>query len=284
MPDVRLSVPLSDGANTANIEHTLDGRIRLKQGDVLNDGSSVKLLILGKDDISDDSDSGHTITNNNETVLDLIKKMVSGPTVTMRKLFSQFLTLADNADWQVGAGDFTIETPVIFETVDLDVVIGMYGFGFTGSGWQANFMWQLAGAGAATKFTFAFGNPGGPSLINQTIGALVVDTEYYFSVSRIGNDLFFHIDGTNIGGALDVTGLSVSTDVYPYKIGVFQGGGGAGVPEGPAPVRCRCDRGASGVRAGVLQPCRRAGGGHHCPILSSRSGLGPGPDPGIRPS
>ena len=113
-----------------------------------------------------------------------------------------YLTVAADADFQFGTGDFTVECWVYVNSVGNT---GLFTFGGTGSGLAVNLYsgaWNLTTSGA-----------GGAAL-----GAVTTGAWQHLAVTRSGSSLRMFIDGTQIGST-----LSNSTDLSDnaLKIGYY---------------------------------------------------------------
>jgi hypothetical protein len=115
-----------------------------------------------------------------------------------------YLTVAADADFQFGTGDFTVECWVYVNSVGNT---GLFTFGGSGSGLQVNLFsgqWNLGTAGS-----------GGSALASITTGAW-----QHLAVTRSGSSLRMFIDGTQIGSTLtDTTNLTDNA----LKIGYYFG-------------------------------------------------------------
>jgi hypothetical protein len=113
-----------------------------------------------------------------------------------------YLTVAADAAFQFGTGDFTVECWVYVNSVGNT---GLFTFGGSGSGLQVNLFsgqWNLGTAGA-----------GGSALASITTGAW-----QHLAVTRSGSSLRMFIDGTQIGSTLtDTTNLTDNA----LKIGYY---------------------------------------------------------------
>jgi len=150
---------------------------------------------------TDDSDSAHTVTANNNAQLDTAQQKFG----TASGLFDgtdDYLSTADSADWDFDSGDWTVDFWVRFNSVAITQrFISQWETGDLNwnIGWLNSnnlaFIYSTDGTTVANTFTFAWT----PSTA----------TWYHVAVVRSGADLEAFIDGTQIG----IT-ENVSTDAF----------------------------------------------------------------------
>ena len=133
---------------------------------------------------------------------------------------SDYLSLADSADWNFGSGDFTIDMWVRFNSLP---TTGNYAFLY----------WQ--GPDGDDCLYFAISNHGGvyyvemaevPSVGVSTFSflksyAFTTSTWYHMALVRNGNDLKIFVDGIQLGSTVNVTGLSVADHAGSLWIGQY---------------------------------------------------------------
>lgn len=118
-----------------------------------------------------------------------------------------FLTDNASANFNFGSGDFTIDTWAYF--TDVTTATNRMIF----SSWDASinqraydFYWvQSTGL-----LTFRYSSDGGASLFSKTAAwTPTINTWYHIEVSRSGNNLYFFVNGTQVGTTQDVTGWTL---------------------------------------------------------------------------
>ena len=102
-----------------------------------------------------------------------------------------YINFADDADWDIGTGDYTIESWVRWETVANDeTIIGCY---------AGNSAWQVAtGGGGSGKFVgFQIRQTNGSYIdCYATDKELITDTWYHIAAVIDGNNMKFFLNGT----------------------------------------------------------------------------------------
>jgi len=208
-----LTVPLSDGVDTSNIVHPGDGTIKLLQQ--LNDGSSVKVLLMGLDEVvKDRSDSAHFLPTP-------IPRSTDGVNIDFIRANQDTITAADSADFDLGTGDFTLEgvfSVDFFPPVGDNVNILSHGNRKTGVD-ATDTSWSLQ----ITSTLLRLQASNGPAGAKSVAQAFSVATEYHVEIGRSGNTLHFFVDGTKIGTA-DVTGFTYTNGIKLLYSGLFISG------------------------------------------------------------
>lgn len=167
-----------------------------------NVDSYTKLLLHcnGEDEsqsFPDSSPSNHTVTANDNAQVDTDHKKFG----TASGLFDgigDYLSIPDHADFDFGTGDWTIDTWIRFSSVaSHNFIIGSDISGFT--------IMQKEPDNELNVYATWAGS-------NRFAWTPVIDTWYHLAVTRSGNTLRAFIDGTQIGGDIDVTGKSYNSN------------------------------------------------------------------------
>lgn len=120
-----------------------------------------------------------------------------------------YIDTPDHADFDVGAGDFTIDFRMRPSTIKDCGICSQ-----NGEFWEASGIWIWLWANG----TLAAGITSGGDDYYVNAGALSVDTWYHVALVRDGNTLRLFLDGTSIGTA-DVTGLTADNPTANFAIG-----------------------------------------------------------------
>lgn len=178
------------------------------------DSDCVLMLHMDGTDASttftDSSDSAHSPSAIGDAQIDTAQS-VFGSASALFDGAGDRLSIADSADWDLGTGDFTCDFRVRWNgTVGGDAFIDRNEFV------TFDIRHQTGGGGlpavvlGGTESTFS----------NWTPSA---DTWYHVAVVRSGTNLYFFVDGTQIGATATNAGDSTHTD--PMIIGSSEAGG-----------------------------------------------------------
>lgn len=124
---------------------------------------------------------------------------------------SQYITLADSADWAFGTGDFTIDFWMFvnsFASADYQYVLTQY----AGVGTRA-ITFTLGNGVAWNVLQFNYSTDG--SAVNQVgsdSSAISTSTWYHVAVVRNGTSLTFYLNGTAQGSATTEAGSIFNSD------------------------------------------------------------------------
>lgn len=114
---------------------------------------------------------------------------------------SDYLTLADSADWNFGSGDFTIDTWARWSTIPGDQVLIAHWGDAPNNSWNCYFgnsiVYFYYSTTGSTATSFAF---------NWTP---TVNTWYHLAFVRSGNSFKFYVNGTQVGDTKDMTGITL---------------------------------------------------------------------------
>jgi hypothetical protein len=125
-----------------------------------------------------------------------------------------FLEIPHNTAFPFLAGDWTVE----FQVNTFDQV-GAHDYINHGDGGTGTTNWSVLGANGAITFNYATGGGGlNNFLVFGTMGPN--STFQHIAITRLGNDLFAHVDGVKSGATFDVTGVTIGgTGAIPINIG-----------------------------------------------------------------
>ncbi|KKL54158.1 hypothetical protein LCGC14_2268200, partial [marine sediment metagenome] len=125
-----------------------------------------------------------------------------------------FLEIPHNTAFPVLAGDFTIELQI--NTFDQ---VGSHGLINHGDGGIGTTNWRVEHGNGSLTFDYATG--GGGFNVFRTFGSLGPNSTFqHIAITRLGNDLFAHVDGVKSGATFDVTGVTIGvTGAIPINIG-----------------------------------------------------------------
>ena len=217
-----VGLDLADNKWDVSIIEETDG-----QG-VVNDSAwdDVKLLLNfngsnAATSTTDASDSGHTVAFNGTAQISTAQSKFGGSSV----LFdgnSDYLTIADHADWDLGSDDFTIE----------------YWVRFTATGGTQT-MFSIHGATSTSRVLYAFATSSAISvyyypqgladtyIYNSQSWTHSADTWYHMAFVRNGNDFKMFIDGTQVGSTFNIGSNAFNNAGYPLVLGALTSSGGS---------------------------------------------------------
>ena len=168
----------------------------------------------GSTTFTDLSDSEHTLTAIGNTEVDTAQKAFgTGSAFMDGGAASSAIGGIDDADFDFGSGDFTLEVAARIQTIN----------------GENTFFGKADGAGGTREWLFQI-NTSGKLLFQYYVSGWTtksvdwspsLDTWYFVAVSRIGNDLRFFIDGTQQGATQDVTDADIDAMGSPFFIGSY---------------------------------------------------------------
>jgi hypothetical protein len=129
-----------------------------------------------------------------------------------------WISWADNADWEFGSGDFTIEAFVRFSASSGFRTIVSHSDSFT-SGWIFDYA-------SGTDLRFACGGSAGDFFFQRTWSP-TLSTWYHVCVERSGNTFRQYVDGSKLGSSGTYSG-SIDNAPQELRVGSLNNGGGFG--------------------------------------------------------
>ena len=162
--------------------------------------------------IIDSSSSGKTVTCVNQAQIDTAQKEFGTGSILFDGT-GDYLSLADNDDWDFGTGNFTIDFWVRFNSLASDfnfIGNGCYGSGANTDGW--NLMWYTS-----NYLQFANWLTAGQNILCQYVWTPIINTWYHIAVVRNGTRFDIYINGISIGNTTDAD--SITTCARPLLIG-----------------------------------------------------------------
>jgi len=179
---------------------------------VVDSDSYTKLLLHfdgtdGATSSYDSSPSGHALTFDGDAQLDTAQKKF-GPSSLILDGNGDYLTSPDDADWDLGTDDFTLECCVRFNSFSSTQyrLVGE-GRGVRGSGPRES-GWSLLYDRTAGNLVLDHYDGGSQqSLSVSWTPSPSTATWYHVAVTRSGDDVQFWVDGTQVGTTQDATGI-----------------------------------------------------------------------------
>lgn len=159
-----------------------------------------------------DGTGNHTVTANGDAQVDTAQSKFGGASVYFDGT-TDYLSIPDHADWDIGSGDFTIDFWV--RRNGTGHLLGQIDSGHTVS--NASFNLYIDGS----NYVIGRIASGGTWYTVTGTTALSTGTWYHVAFIRNGNDLNLYIDGTVEGGTTDVTGITANNSTYQVGIGRF---------------------------------------------------------------
>jgi len=188
--------------------------LRLVKGTAVYSGSSftvptsaltaitnTKLLVLGRNNFSDGSASGHVLTPISDPTVTafgpfltdaVYDPAVNGASAHFEGGNGDYLSLSPQSDFAFGTGDFSISLWVYYHNVgNFDYLIDGRNSGQTSGTWTLSINYTNSSSG---KLMLASGN----SAILTSDTNLIKNQWYYISVSRSGTTSRMHFNGTQV--------------------------------------------------------------------------------------
>jgi hypothetical protein len=189
-----------------------------------DDSDTVLLIKNGTDGtqtFTDDNSSGrsaHTITANGD-VRWFAPKVGAGAMAFDGT--GDYFSVPDSSSFDIGDGQFTIESWVKFNSVSSQQIISQYDYG------SSQRSWVLTSAGTALEFTYSSTGGSGPS---QMTGSWTpsADTWYHVAISRdSSDDVRMFIDGTQIGVTTSISTV-LHNSTANLTVGTYLNSGSSG--------------------------------------------------------
>ena len=174
------------------------------------------VLLLHGESMTDAA--GHPITAVGDAKVDSAQSKFGGSSYAFDGA-GDYLTIPDSPDWDLGAGDFTIDfwirQPVIATCLPVANYIA------ASKGWQVYL--------TTTGFYFYY-SVDGTTALNKLFGThgMAVNTWCHLAAVRSGNNLLGFVNGVQLGATQDLTGVAIWNSTAPLSIGA-DGAGGAPV-------------------------------------------------------
>jgi len=160
----------------------------------------------------DYSPSGHTVTANNDVQVDTADSQFGGGAAFFDGT-NDYLSVANNADFDFGSDDFTIDVWVNFDSVTGERAIASKFSG--GTGW----LFQISGS----NLQLWHANLGGQFV--QVTHSMTTGTWYHVAVVRSGSNIKFFVDGTQVG-ADQTANSTYNGGAAALNVGVYSSGSG----------------------------------------------------------
>ena len=182
---------------------TGEGKIYYKSAGAPSYDSNTKLMLHmdgSGTSFTDSSSSGYTVNTNGDATQTSTpaSPLTDGNNVASFDGAGDYLSVPDSADWDFGAGDFTIDMWLWFDSV----TGGEKTFFEQGNG-TIRINYYPSGGGILVYVA------GGPSIFNNTVQwpwSPVEETWYHIAFVRTGNDFKFFVDGSQIGSTKTSSG------------------------------------------------------------------------------
>jgi len=181
--------------------------------------TNTSLLTLRDPVLADDSPNNITITRNGDVRLTTFSPFNTTPYTLSASSNSvyfdgsgDYLTVPDNAVWDFGTGDFTIEFWVNFSSVSsIQTIVTQYLNSGTG--------WTMQWRSDTGLWNFAWGD----TMLATYTNTPTVGIWYHVAISRSGSSLKVFINGTQVSSVTNSTNFTGSTNpVYIGSLGLSQ--------------------------------------------------------------
>lgn len=174
----------------------------------------------GSTSFPDSSFNLKTVTAVNSAQVDTAQVKFGTGSAFFDSATADYLTSADNADYEFGSGNFTVDFWVRFATVDTPMVfVSKYATATPQRSWF--FSWDQPTA----NMFFRYSEDGSASTLLQQAWSPVTNTWYHLAVVRSDSNLLMFVDGSQIGSTDTITGALFDGEA-PLQIGTFNDGTG----------------------------------------------------------
>ena len=162
---------------------------------------------------TDESDTGHTVTFNGTAQISTAQSKFGGSSLLLDGN-SDYIQVADHDSFDFGAGNFTVECWVRFDSLFRNTIFSQFCNGTSSS--QSYYLAYLTGS---LRLGYYLGSNADTSYSwSPSTG-----TWYHIALERSGTTLKVYIDGTSvISVSASTTALQASED--PFRVGVFNDG------------------------------------------------------------
>jgi len=217
---VTASIPiLGSKAYAMLAQRMLMGTAGVPTMDPGNDANTLLLLNMdGVDDAQTFTDTSvggttHNMTAVNQTLTDTAQK-VFGTASAYFDGTTDSITTLDSADFTFGAGDWTVDFRVRWNSsVARSELVG-HGIGANNYGWAV--VW------ATNELLLWYTTDGTNGALPSFAWTPAADTWYHVAVVRNGNDLKGFVDGVQKGSTADMTGITIYNSTDLLRIGYVE--------------------------------------------------------------
>lgn len=167
--------------------------------------------------VDSEINTAKTVTANGDAQVDTAQSVFGGASCLLDGT-GDYLSVADSSDFDVAAGDFTIDFRMRFNGATATAQLaGQYNQ--TGS--QIGYLIQWL---ATNNLRFVFSTDG--TLVTVVVKSFAwtpsADTWYHIAIVRSGNNLYAFVDGVQIGATADVTGVTIFNSTALFEIGKIE--------------------------------------------------------------
>jgi len=156
-----------------------------------------------------------TITFNNNAQLDTAQ-FKFGTASLLLDGTDDFISCADSDDFNLAASDFTLDCQVRFSALSAThTIMSQWDGPSSNRGWVLDFQQT------DTTLRFLYSTDGVAALSKTVVWAPVINTWYHIEVARSGNNLYFFVDGTQVGATQDVTGVTIFNSNQVFRQGTI---------------------------------------------------------------
>lgn len=168
----------------------------------------------------DSSLTPKTVTAVNSAQVDTAQTKFGTGSLMLDSATSDHLTSADNAAYELGSANFTIDMWVRFATIQAGT--SMFVSKYTTTGNQRSWFWGYNGTTVSMDFRYSTDGTGATTLTQPWSPS--IDTWYHIAIVRSSTSVFMFVDGTQIGSTDSISG-TLFNGTAVLLVGDFNTGG-----------------------------------------------------------
>jgi len=180
--------------------------------------SFVKLYSNFNSTISDDY-GGKTLTGNGSASISTSVKKFGAGSLLLASATSDFVSISDHADFDLGSGDFEIDLQVRFVSLP-SASNRMCLFSSWNDTTDEGYMLSLYNNAGRYELEWKYTTDGSTEKTQNIDCNIVIDTFYHIAVCRDSTDIAIFLDGTNIGGYYIGTD-TIHNSAEDFKLGAY---------------------------------------------------------------
>jgi hypothetical protein len=167
------------------------------------------------------AETGQTITYVDDADCTVAQSKFGGKSLALDGT-GDYVTLPHSADWDFAAGDFTIDCwGYLTADANASTICGQSDDAFA----KMAFSFNVFKAGSNVSIYFSY-TTDGSTIVSKSVTwstGVITNAWYHFAVVRSGNNLYFFVDGTQVGATQDMTGVTIYNSDQVLSVGRLYG-------------------------------------------------------------